>query len=522
MTPGTLSRPASRAMTLLSAIWQRIRQGAAAVEGSRRLRLGLMLILAVYAFAGTASQLRKPDVTGDEGSYIALAFNLYKLGVITHGQEVTGEAGVEPYVTEDGVVTWPSASRAPAYLLFLATSLHLHPDAGAVDRDCMIDRPPSSLCREVRQDLKLGNVLLFTLLTLLTYAVTRQLSGSAVAGFFAALLVASSESLAYMADTLRSEVLAAFLFCLASSALLWAWQRPGLLRCGFVGICFGALALCQPIYLYAIIPLSVVLAIRLARFRSIALKPGMAAACFGVSLVAFSLTVGPWLLRNHHYFGTYNVTGTGAATLRIRAEYDQMTWREYIASFAYWAGDGRERIAGTFFPEDWYHRLDRDNSATGYYRIAKGRGAQLFRETGLAGRELKEALGQEAKSMIFADPVKHVLVSIPFAWRGLYAESGLSIHPRPMKLSGLMTRLIQNPLYWIAAVFCIVHGLRRRDYRYLVFATLVFWGWASYAGGSHYIPRYSYPFIPILATLTVTAISILLSRKSAQAPHGAD
>ena len=502
-------RQSGRAREFVVAVWNRAHRVADAIERSRRLRLGLVLFIIVYAFAGSALELDKPDVTGDEGSYIPLSFYLYKNGVITFGKEISSEYGVEPFTTDEGITTWPSASRAPAYLWFLATSLHLHPSADSITEGCLRNRVEG--CYEIRQDLKLGNVLVFTLLALLTYVLTRQLSESAVAGFIAALLVGSSSSLLFMSDTLRPEVLAAFLVCLSSGALLWAWQRPSFLRCGFTGISFGALALCQPIFLYAIIPVAVILAIRLISHKS--MKRATAAACFGIALVGFAVMVGPWLARNYYYHGAYNITNRGAATLRIRAEYNQMTWREYLASFAYWAANAKERSASLLFARDDYRRLDRNNHEDGYYRVGKGGGGALVVEHGLKGRPLRDQLAAEAKAMILADPVKHILVSIPFGWRGLFPETGLTIHPGSIEFSGGATRLILNLIYWGGAVFCVVQGLRRRDYRYLIFATLAFWGWASYAGGSHFVSRYSMPFIPILVILTVTAATNLLSRK---------
>jgi hypothetical protein len=314
-----------------------------------------------------------------------------------------------------------------------------------------------------------------------------------------------------MSDTLRPEVLSAFLLCAASAALLLTWQRATALRCALAAVLLGLLALCQPIFLYGLPVLVVVVASALWRHRTagaIAM-----AALVGLSVLGFALVTGPWLLRNHVYFDSLNLSGGGAIVLRTRAEYDRMEPREVLPAFVYWAGDGQEDTARLFFAPEAYRRLDRDNRVDSYYRLGEGRGGDLAEATGTKGRELKALLTAEAKDMILADPIKHVLLSGLFAWRGMFPERGLVIAPRPVKLSGWVTRLWLNLAYCAGTLYCLLAAFRRRDFSFLVFGSLAIWGWAAYAGTSHFIPRYSSPMIPVLVILACCGATLFLTRR---------
>ena len=488
-------------------------QGAAAlVERSRRLRIVLLVLLTIYAFGGGIAQLDKQDVTGDAKSYIALGYNLYRLGVVSWGLEAPpdGEFGVAPILKADGSTVYPSQSRAPGYLALLAAGLHLHPAGDDVTLECLLDQVEG--CDGIRRDLKVANVLLLTLTALLAYFAATRLSGSAMAGLAAGFLVASSNSLIMMSDTLRPEVLSAFLLLAASTALLFAWQRPQPARCILAGILFGLLPLCQPIFLYALPVLIVVVATGLWRRRTVGAIAMISIA--GLSVLGFALVTGPWLVRNQAYFGSLNLSAGGAIVLRTRAEYNKLLPSEILPAFVYWAGDGRAETASLIFETDAYRRLDRDNRADGYYRLGEGRGRALAEETGIKGLAHRVLLTAEAKDLILADPVKHVLMSGLFAWRGMFAERGLVIAPRPVKISGWINRLWINLAYWAGTAYCLIIALRRRDFRFVVFGALALWSWAAYAGVSHAIPRYSYPLIPVLVILACCGATFYLTRRS--------
>ncbi len=483
------------------------------IETSWRTRLFLLVFLIVYTVGGAIVALNKMDVSGDEHSYIPLGFNLYKYGVIAwSGSADKLEPGVSASQMDDGNVITPSQRRGPVYLALLAASLHLHPDSQNVSLQCFQGKAAG--CESFRQDLKIVNIVLLALTVLIAYAATKAFSKSAVAGLTAAFLVASSKSLIDMSDTLRPEILATLLFFLASVMLVLVWLGPNLKNCLATGIVFAALALCQPIYLYSLcVPILVTVA-SVVRHKLSVRKLGLGYSM--AILFAFALVTAPWLIRNQMYFGNSQVTSGGEIVLRVRAEYNQMTANEYLASFVFWTAAGRERLAGLIFEYDDYKRLKRDNYEDGYYKSARARASAIAHEVGADVTETRQLVVAEAKRMILDAPFKHLLVSIPVAWRGLFAETGVVLHARPFEFSGFLIRLTLNFAYWAGILFCIVSSIRTRQFHCLVFASLTIWAWLAYAGLSHYVPRYSYPFIPILAVLSVSVFSAKFLRKPLQ------
>ncbi|TQV68201.1 glycosyltransferase family 39 protein [Denitrobaculum tricleocarpae] len=493
-------------MQILTNLKNRVASFCQMIETTRSVRFTLLVLLAAYAFFGALASLDKMDVSGDENTYIPLSYNLYKYGVVSLTGEVSGLESIE---MDDGVILTLSQRRGPAYLALLAASLHLHPNSQNVSLACFQGKEVG--CESFRQDLKIVNVVILTLIVLITYAITKGISGNALVGLTAAFLVASSKSLIDSSDKFGPEVLASFLVLIASLMMLFIWMGPNIKNCSATGIVFGVLALCQPIYLYSIFVPFVVLAVSLVRHKMI--RSRLAFASVLAVLLSFSVVTTPWIARNLEYFDNSQITSGGEIVLRVRAEHNKMNSREYFASFLYWTAAGRERLAGFIFDAEDYRRLNRDNYEDGNYRVARKRSSEIANEFQISRFEASKLVAAEAKQMILADPVKHILVSVPVAWRGLFSENGIVLHFLSLDSAGFLIRLATNFTYWGGMFLCLVLTVLKRQYTCLVFASLAIWAWAAYAGMSHFIPRYSYPLLPVLITLSLSIISAQLAGK---------
>jgi hypothetical protein len=213
-----------------------------------RFKLAGGLLLAVLVFAGIIYSALLPPVARftDEQEYLKLSANL------VHG----------PGFSLDGVTL--TAARAPGYAFFLAA------------------------IRLVGGDFISFRVAQFFLLGATVYLVARLCAGrTIVAGLLiVTLLVACYPVLFYTSATLYPQTLAGFLFIAALSFLL-ATPRGLALEIA-AGVCFGALILVVPTFLF-----TMVVVLGAAGFLKII--PWRAA---GLVVIAAALVVSTWTARN--------------------------------------------------------------------------------------------------------------------------------------------------------------------------------------------------------------------------------
>ena len=175
------------------------------------------------------------------------------------------------------------------------------------------------------------------------------------------------------------------------------------------GLLLGVLALVRPPYefLLAAVPAAAAVWMLLSRPR----RRAIAVATAWI-LVSASLVVTPWLVRNYTERGFVGFTeGYGPSVLMERLGYNNMTWRQWLAAFPRWSGRGGRRLAIEWFGKDTVRWLGHGDPEVRERRISGG-GHML---TNVAtGDQLGVVLEH-----VWAELPRHLVVSVPLAWRGM-------------------------------------------------------------------------------------------------------
>lgn len=233
-----------------------------------------------------------------------------------------------------------------------------------------------------------------------------------------------------------------------------------------------------------------------------------------VMLLLSSSMVCGWMFRNYHYFNTFSLAGRSGNVLLLRAEKNNMTSKEYIASFFYWApGDlVKTKIMPKIFDESDYKRLVRTNKDSFYYNVTRIEwGAKNIEDTNTISSESTsfekdKELRDLAIKKILNNPVRHILAIPQFMWRGIFAESGFRI-----SIPSTDVQVVNNNILNLFLFFCFIYlfviSIKRKYFNLFAFLMPSMYLFLMYSFFTHYIPRYSIPLIPILIVSSVILIS---------------
>lgn len=347
--------------------------------------------------------------------------------------------------------------------------------------------------------LKTSNVFWGGLLALAVFASIVRLSGSFVLAGVGTVLANTTVTKYF--DRLLTEPNAAALLTVACylSAVALLRRRP--LYFGLAGAAFGLLALTKAAVFYVAIALALLLfgwslwQLRWpAETRSVRI-PGVIGFVLGVAL-----TTGPWMLRNHvllDYMGIRD--SSGAVVLMVRAAKDTMSPTEYLGSFWVWAPTGMlknlmssllgfsevdlnrggrlQRLSRSpkseFFASDIEAgQSGRPEKAVSFFGLARAEKTKAKRELLAEGYSLLAAeheLEKRAMAEILASPQRHMVMTLPFLWRG----------------AGVTFPIL---------VFVVCFAVKRRRPELVVYVMPALVLIAFYALLTHFIPRYGTPW----------------------------
>ena len=458
------------------------RLGRSRAERRAALAAGVAVSLLV-AVLGARSLSASPE-TGGSRHNLSIAYNLWKHGVAS-------DSG------RDRADVQPDCRREPLYPMLLAGVLALSADPERTTRACLAGPRPA--CHALVRRLKLVNVALFAAICACTLWAGRLLLGGGLAPYLACALMALDGAHWRVLDRMKSEPLATLLVLLTCAFLHRLVTRPGRARALAAGLALGLLMLAKAVFFYAGPALLLAAALPAGGARR---RPWAPVA--GALVVAY-LVAGVWVARNvADGFGVR--VSQDREVLAIRAEHTTMSWREWRASWLYFAGEGSARaralLVRTFQVEDWA-LLDERNPDGYYERAKKNRGAVAAR-TGLE-RPSEMQVYEAAKGVILENWPMQIALTGPFAIRGIYV--GQSTLPwRPLREALRLTaNLLVPALFLFAALLA-----RRRDVASLWFFVLPLYGYAFHAFITQNIDRFSWPFLPAgaiaLAALLATGL----------------
>ena len=433
------------------------------------LLLGAIAVVAARSGTDALPQAADPELHGRQAYHLA-----------RHG-EYRFPGHVEPY---DSVAAGPYSPQPPGYSAYLTAIFLSAPEFPTLTWPCIRDascaagggvRWRARLVTAVVRGATVGAAVLAAFL------FSGRLTPAALGGLLCLLLL--------QRDT--PTLLAGLLLLAHATLAARTWKRPRLLTGLASGVALGLLALISAVYQYSLIgvPLIWGAGVWLHPERRRPTAPAFAA----LVVAAWAVTL-PWMVRNATHDGAFGISGGGGKVLAHRAEYGLMTWSELRGAFAYFLPPQlpafREAAMHSLAPDIYgYARFDRDADKGFYRRVRQHTGEVAARadrldpgwRTGNLARQ-DDAIRTAATDVYLENWPKQIALTTVFAHRGTW---GLWL-----PASALVAFLV-----W-----------RRRDYALVFLLLPVIWTAAALAGGTHFIERYSYPFIPLSAVVISLAL----------------
>ena len=375
------------------------------------------------------------------------------------------------------------------YVVYLAAIYLSYPAIGELSAECIIDTGCRA-GRPVRDRMHFAGSAMRGIAAAAVVLVTALFSANVLVA-----LAAGVVCMVLMLTQWDTPAVVAGVLLLAHAALAAkAWQRPSI-RVGVLsGLALGALVLVRSIYLYSLV---IVPLVWLAGVWLIPSQRRRTAPAFVALTLSACVVVAPWMTRNWVQGGAFAVSAGGGRVLAIRAEYGLMTWPEVGSAFAYFlsnrvpfrAAAMRRLTAGP----NGYVRFDRGDERSYYHRAISrtGRVASLadaadpgWRTASITRQDA--ALSAAAMAVYREHWLKQIALTVVFLHRGTAGGGWL-----------------------LAAPLCLFLVCRRRDYRLAFLLAPMLWTAAMLSIGTHYIVRYSFPFIPVGTVLLALALQDL-------------
>lgn len=448
------------------------------ITRSIHVMAALFVVLAIV-FA----QLRFEDrevPTSDSLAYLSVALDIHDKGIFTDGIFAGHAIHTGPH--GEGMFF------APLYPYFLSRIMAM--DTGFYETaSCLVaarnqDTPncPLHLDTVVLWQGLIAGIGLF-----LVWMSGAALTNNRMSVAWGALaLAAMAQCYAYYAGLILTENLTFPFFTAFCLFLAVGVSRRHLGMVFMAGLTLGAATLARPVFPYLAY---VLFAAGILWFfiREGSRRWLMLCLCL---IAGFAAAVSPWVWRNGMATGHYQISGGYAPFILIqRVAYNRMTLREFGASFVYGLPDFGDRLAEKLFPREDFRRFDYQEPDGFYLAGNTTLRDDLTQKAGGWDHLLSYLLRHE----ILAHPVKHTLVTLSLAWRGMWVS----------KYWGLIT----IPIFVIMSII----WWRRRAYSFLIFSFPAWFMLGFHAFTSVNVVRYNLLLVPCLSIAAAWGIGIMVT-----------
>ncbi len=412
-----------------------------------KYRIGLGLI----AFALMSGLiLSRPVYTlqdYDQPFYITVAYDLYRWGTFSNGIIADSESETD---TDSNTRPPPGMFFGPVYPVLVYAGMKLDSRfAKAVSCSVEADRDDRdySTCDRYELPMRLLNAFLLALAVVALAStgaiIFRRRSVFMLAG---ALALAAIACEAQIFSYVMTEATIFTLYSVFALATVLAWKTGRARHFLFSGLLLGLLCLTKPSFLIffpLVFALGAVYLGWLVRPR-----PAHVLRNLLVFSVAFGCLIGAWMTRNYVSVGKFAFTEEyGAAALVERFAYNDMTVREFFQAFPYCTpGLGElafDQVKGT----DSMHRFVYWTKGS-FFQVGRDRRDALVDKY----QRLDPLIWSIVLKEMRADWWKHLLVTIPLVWCGLWA--------------GWLAALVLVPLF----VWAVIRAARDRQPLFLLYA----------------------------------------------------
>ena len=341
----------------------------------------------------------------DQAFYIGIADDLLADATFTNGFTYQPDAIDQPAT--------PGMRFTPLYPALVAVAATIDPGFHSAMTCLVQGRGQNPDCHRDATAIRIAQFLMLALFYWLLWWIARRVLPGERAGWIALgiALLTAPDMLNYV-NYVMTETTALTLATAATAAGVRAITRPDqrLRWCILAGVLAGLAALTRPAFLYLFVISGGVALIGLSRRRENTLP----AALF---LLAGAVVIAPWIARNGIVMGNPALTaGYGPHVLNERIAFDQMTWHEYALSFLCWLPDGRG-MGSLLVGPGACARFQLDLGPTTFYGIGNG---ALMQQSLAASGGWAHMTGYLIRTYIIPHPVKHALVTVSLALRGLW------------------------------------------------------------------------------------------------------
>lgn len=278
------------------------------------------------------------------------------------------------------------------------------------------------------------------------------------------------------------------------------------------GITFGLLVLTKGVFLY-LVPIYLIFMLIMKFYNTIEI--------FKI-LVALYLVILPWQIRNFYYFDSFSITNRSGLIMLIRAYANQMSFHQisgFIADqspppFSNLFSNVSKKLGGTghYLHRDKQIELQNDpEEIQHFYHKARAQRIKFSREESNINQKSLHHIDKKLKEMaipiLLSHPIKHILMSFVFAYRGFWNFRSMN-----WRLDNHFLLHFFNILCNFSLIFTLILGIKNRDKLLLQISVLPILSFCFYSFTSHFIPRYFFFFIPFQFLCLFHSFQILRAR----------
>ena len=345
----------------------------------------------------------------DQPFYVTLGYDLDHYGIFSNG----------PFSSVDDTLQAPPPGMffGPVYPFLVAVVMKIDPRfAAAVDCSVAANRGHRDIagCDPYDLPMRLLNAILLAIATV-AIACTGELIFRRRAIFWVTgagtLIALVCESSAFSYIMTESTIFA--LYSLLMLVMVLAWRTGRTRDFVFAGLLLGVLSLTKPSYL-VLFPVLAVVSLFYRRWGHGRRRGGRPIVAFSL---AFLAVIGAWVGRNALSVGKFGFTEEyGAAVLIERFAYNDMTAREFFQAFPYCTPGFGDAVFDIIYGTDSMHRFTY-HTAGSFFHVGRDRRDALVAQYGRLDPLISGIIRDEMRGGWW----RHLLVSVPLAWCGLWA-----------------------------------------------------------------------------------------------------
>jgi hypothetical protein len=385
-------------------------------------RILLVLLAVVVLGSAILSQPAKRLSNFDQLFYTTIAYDLDRYGVFSNSI----------FDNVDSTLQAPPAGMffGPVYPVLVLAAMKVDPRFAAAVQ-CSVEainkHRDEATCERYAAPILIIHAALLAL-GVLAIAVAGELIFNSRTIFWLAGALGTA-SLAAEADIfsfIMTESVTFSIYSVWMLGVVLAWTTARLRYFILTGALLGLLCLTRPSFL-VLMPIVVGLSV-LHGYRLVDPPQSFTGGRVLGLVLAFAAVLGAWGARNAVSVGKFGLTEEyGAAVLIERFAYNDMTAREFFLAFPYCVPGLGELAFDKIYGTDSMHRFvyhTRDS----FFHVGRGRRDALMEEHG----RLDPLIGGIVRDEMRANWWRHLLVSIPLAWCGMWAGWIVSLPLLPL------------------------------------------------------------------------------------------